>query len=174
MVGLAGYSNHAGIRTTSAPAEVSTPDGKCRLLMFAHPRCPCTKASISELARIMVNASDKVDATVYFFQPRTSQEHWTTGELWESAAAIPGVRVEADPGGAAAKQFGSTTSGDVLLYDASGRLQFQGGITASRGHEGDNLGKSTVMSILRGDRANVDHSPVFGCEIHSAAAGRNE
>jgi hypothetical protein len=78
------------------------------------------------------------------------------------------VQVRVDPDGAEADRFGSKTSGEVLLYDAYGGLRFQGGITPARGHEGDNLGKSTVASIVRGEPTDVGHSPVFGCVIRPA------
>ncbi|HZE13934.1 MAG TPA: hypothetical protein VE086_09265, partial [Chthoniobacterales bacterium] len=35
---------------------------KPTLLMFAHPHCPCTRASIGELAQIMAHAVGKVNA----------------------------------------------------------------------------------------------------------------
>jgi hypothetical protein len=143
-------------------------------LMFAHPHCPCTRASLSELARLMSRETSRIEATVYFYLPDGKSEDWALGSLWDSAAAIPGVHVQVDLNGAMASQFGSETSGDVLLYDTLGDLCFHGGITPSRGHEGDNLGKSTVMAVVAGDLAYVDQTPVFGCEIHSAAQCRRE
>lgn len=170
MSGLAAYSNQSGI-AANAPVSVAVPseaaNHKYRLLMFAHPRCPCTAASLSELARLMSRCADKVEATVYFFRPEHMSDDWVVGALWNSAVTIPGVRAEIDSQGQAAAQFGSTTSGQVLLYDPTGRLCFQGGITQGRGHEGDNTGKLTIMSIVRGDHTSVDHSPVFGCTFRS-------
>lgn len=170
MCGLAVYSSRSGI-AANPPVSTTLPAGtinhKYRLLMFAHPRCPCTAASVSELARLMSRCTNEVEATVYFFRPEHESDSWVTGTLWNSAVAIPGVRAEIDPHGQAAVQFGSTTSGQVLLYDSTGQLRFQGGITQGRGHEGDNAGKLTIMSIVRGDRTSVDHSPVYGCAFGS-------
>jgi hypothetical protein len=174
---LAHYSNQPGPRITAPPEQSSLSseaNSKFRLLMFAHPHCPCTRASVSELARLMSRETSRIDATVYLYRPDGKPDDWALGSLWNSAAAIPGVHVQVDPNGTVAAQFGSATSGDVLLYDASGSLRFHGGITAARGHEGDNLGKSTVMAVIAGDRANVDQTPVFGCAIHPAAQCRRE
>ena len=135
------------------------------LLMFACPHCPCTAASLGELARLMSRCMSDVDAIVYFYRPDSMPDDWVVGNLWNSAAAIPGVQVRIDPQGMEAARFGSRTSGEVLLYDTTGQPRFHGGITPRRGHEGVNLGKSTVISIVKGDRTNVDHCPAFGCAL---------
>jgi hypothetical protein len=173
---LADYTNQAGASAMTAPASIAPQAApsphRFRLLMFAHPHCPCTAASLNELARLMSGVASDVDATVYFYRPASAADDWALGRLWSSAAAIPGVQVQTDPNGDMAARFGSTTSGEVLLYDASGHLRFHGGITSGRGHEGDNLGETTVTSMITGNLTNVDHCPVFGCTIHSAAQRR--
>jgi len=177
---LCAYTNRAG--EPAAPPELvsdwpaASPEGcdvanpsraassdKYRLLMFAHPHCPCTKASVAELARLMARCVGKVDATVYFYRPDEMPDEWVYGRLWNSAQAIPGVDVTIDRYAEVSTRFGTSVSGDVLLYDPSGRLRFHGGITSGRGHEGDSLGKRAVTSIVMGESANVDHAPVFGC-----------
>jgi hypothetical protein len=163
---LAGYTNRAG-EPAAPPASVSdwpaAASDKYRLLMFAHPHCPCTKASVAELARLMARCVGKVDATVYFYRPDEMPDEWVHGRLWNSAKAIPGVDVTIDRYAEVSTRFGTSVSGEVLLYDSSGRLCFHGGITSGRGHEGDSLGKLAVISIVMGESANVDHAPVFGC-----------
>ena len=68
-----------------------------------------------------------------------------------------------------AKSFGTFTSGQTLLYDSAGRLLFKGGITAYRGHSGDNEGRSLITALLRGDApAQIKlpvAMPVFGCSL---------
>jgi hypothetical protein len=88
--------------------------------------------------------------------------------LWRSAAAQPGVTVLADEGGQEAQQFGVVASGHALLYDEQGRLTFSGGITASRGHEGDNVGADSLLAAL--GSSSLESSvptrfPVFGCAL---------
>jgi len=85
--------------------------------------------------------------------------------LWRSATAIPSVTVHEDPDGAQARLFGAETSGDVLLYDMRGQLMFQGGITGSRGHVGDNAGESSIISFLAGRETGLKKTPVYGCSL---------
>jgi hypothetical protein len=44
-------------------------------------------------------------------------------------------------------------------------LLFAGGITAARGHAGDNAGRSAIETLLAGGRPGYDRTPVFGCPI---------
>jgi hypothetical protein len=70
-----------------------------------------------------------------------------------------------DQGGVEARRFDVEGSGHVLLYAPSGKLLFSGGITPSRGHEGDNAGRSAIVSLILRGHAPVDHTPVFGCSL---------
>ena len=83
------------------------------------------------------------------------------------AAAIPGAQVLRDAGGVEAARFQAATSGQTLLYSAEGDLLFNGGITSARGHAGDNFGKSAIISLVNGGRAEHAETPVFGCTLES-------
>ncbi len=135
------------------------------LVMFAHPRCPCTRSSINELSMLMADCQNRVDATVLFFQPSSSNANWSRTDLWRSAAAIPGVTARADIDGQEAKLFHATTSGNVILFNAAGEMVFNGGITGSRGHEGDNDGRAALTSLLLYDKTIGAETPVFGCSL---------
>jgi hypothetical protein len=135
------------------------------LLMFAHPKCPCTRASIEELNRALARCGQKVSVHVLFFKPADAPAGWDQTDLRQSAAAIPGVEVLDDPDGALARRFGAETSGSVVLYDPQGKLLFTGGITGSRGHEGDNAGQSAIVALLEGRDANVHQTHVYGCSL---------
>ena len=80
------------------------------------------------------------------------------------APAVAGAATVGDPRAAEAGRFGVATSGHALLFDRDGRLLFSGGITPSRGHEGDNFGASAILARLDGRPAPAE-SPVFGCPI---------
>lgn len=144
------------------------------LIMFAHPRCPCTRASIGELAVLMTHCQNQVKACVVFFQPKGSSQDWPHTDLWRSAAAIPGVTVRSDEDGMEAKCFQATTSGHVVLYDALGKLVFSGGITSSRGHAGDNVGRSKLTQWLHHETAAGSETPVFGCSLLDPTPGCNK
>jgi hypothetical protein len=135
------------------------------LVMFVHPQCPCTRASIEELNRILARSRNSVSAQVWFFKPAGFSAEWTQSSLWRSATAIPGVAVHEDADGAQARLFGAETSGYVVFYDARGRLQFRGGITAGRGHAGDNAGEDAIVSLLAGHDAGLRQTPVYGCSL---------
>src|SRR5207248_10565652 len=130
------------------------------LVMFAHPRCPCTRASIEELNRLLARCQGKLATRVLFFQPSNYPPEWSRGSLWKSAEAIPGVIAQRDLDGLEARRFGAETSGFVVLYSASGHLLFRGGITGSRGHAGDNTGMEAIISLVNGERAGNSQTPV--------------
>jgi hypothetical protein len=175
---LWGYENAPGVKSSPAPAAFPVGSGILRdgarptLLMFAHPHCPCTRASLAEFSRLMTVAHGRVAAHVLFIKPAGAGGEWVESDLWASAAAIPGVRVIADEGGREAARFGAGTSGLTLLYGADGRLIFSGGITAARGHEGDNAGRDALATLLTNDKGEVSENkdevsetPVFGCQL---------
>jgi hypothetical protein len=144
--------------------------GTATLVMLAHPRCPCTRASMAELAVLMSRVGAHARAHVLFVRPRAVDPDWEKTALYQSAAAIPGVTAHTDPGGDEAALFRAATSGQVVAYDASGRLIFSGGITGARGHEGDNAGLSRVLALLSGKPADGHESKVFGCALASRDA----
>ena len=164
---------YAGAPGATAAAPVQWPGaspvprrpGMPTLIMLAHPRCPCSRASIGELAWIMARAGGKVAVHVFFVKPEGSPAEWEKGDLWRSAASIPGVAVHRDEKGVAAGLFGAETSGQTLLYDGSGRLAFSGGITGARGHAGANAGREAVHALLSGKGAARIEAPAFGCAL---------
>ena len=153
--------------SSSWPANAAVELAKDRptLVMLAHPQCPCTRASVSELAKLMARVQGKVQGYVLFYTPRDSGADWQNTDLRRSAAKIPGITVQADIDGAEAERFGAETSGHTFLFDPNGRLLFSGGITASRGHEGDNPGENAIVSLLNSRTVNRDRTFVFGCSL---------
>jgi hypothetical protein len=135
------------------------------LVMLAHPHCPCTRASIGELARLMTQAQGRVKAYVLFVKPPNFSDEWTQTDLLASAAAIPGVNVVRDDEGVEAGRFHAATSGQTMLYDLKGNLLFSGGITSARGHAGDNAGRTAIVSLLNTHDAGQKEAPVFGCPL---------
>jgi hypothetical protein len=139
------------------------------LVMLAHPRCPCTVVSVAELAQIMARLQGKVAAYVLLVKPKESGPDWEDTNLQRSAEGIPGVKVIVDPDGVEARRFGAETSGHTLLFGPDGRLLFSGGITASRGHAGDNAGKSAIVALLNNQTPVRAQTLVFGCPLADAA-----
>lgn len=140
-----------------------------RLVMVAHPRCPCTRASFEALARIMAHSQERATASVLFLKPKGVPVGWEQTDLWHSAAAIPGVQAVCDEEGHEAAHFGLESSGHVLLYDRIGQRLFSGGITAGRGHHGDNTGLDQCLALLNGVQTEQRDTPVFGCSLFDPA-----
>jgi hypothetical protein len=113
----------------------------------------------------MAHVRQKLDAHVFFYRPIHEPSAWVRTDLWRSANSIPGVQVLEDPEGALARRFGASTSGQTLLYNAGGRLVFNGGITAARGHSGDNNGRQAIVALLQGASPEQNITPVFGCSL---------
>jgi hypothetical protein len=132
------------------------------LVMLVHPRCPCSRASLEELDRIMARAGGRVSAHVVF--AHAGEHSQATTDLERRAADIRGVDVVEDDGTEAIR-FHAYTSGQTLLYGPDGRLLFNGGITVARGHEGDNGGRSAVEALLIGGPTSVRQTAVFGCSL---------
>ncbi len=147
------------------------PAGRPVLVMMAHPRCPCTRASLEELSRLLARVDGRLDTRVLFYAPAGADEEWWKTDLWRNAASIPGVETILDEDAVESRRFGTETSGHALLYDGRGRLLYSGGITVARGHVGDNAGRDAVEAILKGDPTARRRSPVFGCALHERPAG---
>ena len=157
-------AGHA-VRRWPAAASVARDPSRPTLITFAHPHCPCSRASVRELARLMARVGTRAAAYVLFVRPDSVPAGWERTALWDEAAKIPGVRVTTVDA-AQARAFGARVSGETLLFSADGDLLFAGGITASRGHEGDNVGRSQVTALLTGAAAAAApprRTSVFGC-----------
>ena len=167
---LWGYENTPG--KAAEPPKQWPADSKilpardhATLVMLAHPHCPCTRATIGELASIMAHSQGRLTAYVLFLKPTGFSEEWEKSDLWQSAASIPGVTAVIDDEGAEANRFHAATSGQTLLYDAAGLLLFSGGITGSRGHSGDNAGQAAIVSLVNSGAADLTETSVFGCPL---------
>jgi hypothetical protein len=135
------------------------------LLVFVHPYCSCTVATLHEIATL---SAGTVSTTVLFYRPKNSG--WQPGSLWRKVEhEIPAARQVWDDDGREAMRFGARTSGFAVLYDPKGDLLFHGGVTGSRGHEGDNLGIEQLRASIDTGRPTPRASLVFGC----ALAGEN-
>lgn len=139
------------------------------LLMFVHPHCPCSRASLRELDRALAQIAGRARVHVVFVKPSGTPPGWERSDLWDAATAIPGVDVSRDDGGHESARFDALTSGQTLLYGTDGRLLFSGGITVSRGHSGDNAGRAAIVALALGNRAPRRATHVFGCLLRSAS-----
>jgi len=165
------FENAPGVDLYSAPrmwpsgSSIPRSPGRPLLVLVVHPQCPCTKATIGELALIMARAHGTTDAHVLFYRPAGVAADWHETDLWRAATQIPGVHVSVDHGGIEQRRFAVMTSGHTLLYGADGALQFSGGITPARGHSGDNAGRTAISSLLMGAPSDRHTTFIFGCSL---------
>jgi hypothetical protein len=170
------YEGTPGVAAAATPgrwpavSRIKPAADRATLVMLAHPHCPCTRASINELSRLMTQAQGRVTAYVLFVKPPNFSDGWEQTDLWASAAAIPGVTVVRDDDGVEAVRFHAATSGQAVLYDAAGNLLFSGGLTSARGHAGANAGRTAIVSLLTSDEAVECATPVFGCPLFARDA----
>ncbi len=148
-----------------ADSRIALNEQGATLVVFAHPHCPCTGATLGELEKIVARCQKSVATWVVFFRPLESDVSWDQSDLTRIAGTIPSVRILSDQDGVEARRFHATTSGQALLYDRHGSLLFDGGITLARGHAGDNLGRSEIESYLIEGTLPSRQTPVYGCPI---------
>jgi hypothetical protein len=164
------YGYTAGASTTGrAPrwppdTGLAPPGRRPVLLLFVHPECPCSRATLSELARTLARSADAFDARVLIV-PADGASGST--HLRRSAEEIPGVLVLEDPEGAEAARFGACTSGTAAVYAAGGARRFFGGLTSARGHEGESAGAGALLALARGADPPVVETPVYGCGLRT-------
>ncbi len=148
---------------SSIPLELARPTG----VMFLHPHCPCSQASLAELKIVASACSTKAALHVVLVKPAGVDGSWERTSLADAAMKIPGVRVRCDADGREAALFGATTSGEMMLFAPNGRRLFDGGITVSRGHEGDNTGLTILRDLICSGSAEGETTPVYGCSLFS-------
>ena len=139
------------------------------MLVFLHPRCSCSEATLTELERLLIWGHGRVRALAIFVMPEKPGEAWTDSSILRHASAIPNLEIIRDPGGLEAHHFGALTSGFTEVFASSGALQFAGGITPARGQTGDSKGAQAIRdAISQGTRAGRK-SRVFGCLLENPA-----
>jgi hypothetical protein len=158
---LFAYSTSPGARGASpetwpAGSLLARDAANFTVVMFVHPECTCSRASLTELAAIVADAKPAPHVIVAFASSEPAGDNWDRARGFERVL---------DPGGAEAHRFGAETSGHVVVYDAAGSLRYSGGITGSRGHAGDNVGRRTVLATLAGGATRDFTHAVFGCAL---------
>jgi hypothetical protein len=151
------------------------------LLVFIHPRCSCTPATLEQLNQLLDSTHAAVRTVLVVYRsnavdPAISE---TSNRATASAAGQPGIRSAIEPikslraqaqivldtDGVLARRFGAATSGEIVLYSA-GRLLFQGGITPMRAQVGESAGADALRIALTNGAAQARIFSVFGCPIY--------
>jgi len=150
-----------------AASHLAHNSGGYTLVVLLHPECPCSAATLTELASILPESRGQLRTQVVFADYDEIPTRPEASALWRQASRLPGVSVSKDSDGTEIRNFAALTSGETRLYGPNGELLFQGGITAARGHVGDNPGQAAVADWVAGRHpAHAPKSlPAFGCAL---------
>lgn len=171
MLAIWRYETAAGqgaLAPTTWPldSQITRGAGQQTLLVFAHPRCPCTQATLSELEQLLESPPEHTQVRLLFMVPSVEKSEWTHSPLVRQAEGIRGLAIDFDAGNVEAERFGVETSGQTLLYNAEGRLLFAGGITPARGRTGPSIGNAALRAHLRSATTKTSAAAeVFGCPL---------
>jgi hypothetical protein len=146
-------------------AQINPVGGTGTIVMFIHPKCPCTQASLSELERLVSQIPAETRTYVVCAVPAEAGADWLDTALVSRARSLAGVVVLNDTDGAMLSAFDAKTSGETFVYDKNSERIFHGGITSSRGHEGANAGRFAVAELLGGRTEKSCTTPIFGCPL---------
>ena len=152
------------IKTTPALAAANSSSQTPLLLVFMHPRCSCTPATLQQLDHILDVSHAPVRLALVVYQSAVVNEPSAQSArlLRHTAQIVPDIN------GRLARRFGAATSGEVVLYSSGGQLLYQGGITPLRAHTGDSLASDALRLALTTGEAQARTFNVFGCPIFSA------
>lgn len=134
------------------------------LVMVLHPHCPCSRASLQQVASIM-NSKNSPKCLLLFYTPSSFAKDWEKTDLWNQALEISGAELISDIDGIEAQKFGGITSGQTYIFDKAGILNFSGGITIARGHSGECANLAIAKNALEDKFAVSNVTPVYGCPI---------
>jgi hypothetical protein len=151
---------------TAAPPPVSVaPAPNYRVMLFAHPLCPCTRATLHELNETITRIAPQTRVQVVFVTAGLDPKSMERSALETLARELPNVDVQFDNTGDVARTYGATVSGEVIAFNPAGDLIFQGGITPARGHQGDALGQQQLEQLVMGKSNDFCAAPVYGCRL---------
>jgi hypothetical protein len=159
----------APVQYWPAQSTIARQHGESTLLLFLHPKCPCSQATLTELDRLLTSLKQSSvrlpQLVVVSTVPIPANDSWLHTATTQRAEQLPNAKLFVDPAGREASRFGAATSGLVMLFDQNGMRKFAGGVTEARGHEGSNVGSELLTEILRGERVDSHEIPAFGCRL---------
>lgn len=166
------YANRPGelgypVRNASTTA-LHLDQSRHTLVVFVHPRCPCTVATVEQIARLQRKCRGLFTTRIVAYRPSYAEAEWSEGAVLRGASRLVDCEIIDDPDAAEALEIGAQVSGTAALYAPDGTLRFWGGLTPQRGHAGDSLGLDAVAAILRGERLDSYRAPTFGCSLVNA------
>jgi hypothetical protein len=151
------------------PAEADT-----RIIVFAHPYCPCTRATLDQLDQSLTRFPHNTFVRVVFTTAGLHGRDIAESGLVAFARRMPRVDVYLDETAEETLRFQARVSGEVLAFDRSGNCQFHGGLTSGRGHRGESTGQRQLERVAVGDSTAPFIGPVYCCVLPSGTVRTDE
>lgn len=136
------------------------------IVIFLHPKCPCSKASLRQLFDFTSHIESLEIVTVLVL-PDGTDKAFAQGPVMAVLEQEHHYRPILDAAGKEAAIFGAQTSGQALAYNHDGRLLFSGGLTSTRGHVGYSASILALLKALQDSRPAPGSYPVFGCQLQN-------
>jgi hypothetical protein len=138
---------------------------RTRIVVFAHPGCPCTRATLAELEEVLASCRGDICASIVFVTADLPPEVIKTSDTVAAAQQLKRVTVVFDERGELAARFGATVSGEAFVFNAADQRIFHGGITVGRGHRGLSPGRERLEQAINTPDVDAGSAPVFGCRL---------
>jgi hypothetical protein len=151
-----------------AGATIARDDAKPTLLLFLHPRCTCSAATLTVLESVLARTNAAPTVHVFWLQPAGADANWRDTDIVRSVDGMPAI-LQHDDDGTESQRFGARTSGHTMLYGIDGTLRFAGGITGARARADDNAGRQRLVAALAGGPGQIA-ADVFGCPLRAHGA----
>jgi len=138
---------------------------KSTFVIFLHPHCPCSRASVAAMNEIMNTFPNSAEFHAVFVRPAGVNADWLQSDLYQACKGNDRLVTSIDDNGVEAVKFGAKASGQTYIYDANHQLAFSGGLTSGRGMEEKGEERKMVASALIKRQNSPLHSPTFGCAL---------
>jgi len=166
------YQTRQGTRGTipahwPADSRIDRTAGHSTLLVFLHPNCPCSMASVHSLQRCLRAIPPEGRPRTVFVMRPAARDDWRARKLRATAAETPDGSFYQDDGEKEIARFGANVSGHLLLFGAGGDLLFDGGVTPERGQEEESMASDHFREVLTGMSRSPVRTAVFGCALQS-------
>jgi hypothetical protein len=168
MAGVLQYDTRPGLRPIQEPGVREADPGRWTLIMVVHPDCPCSKASLRNLAAILDATRLPVRAEIVGAVPPGYDGPMRNLALARGIVKSELVIMDADR---ALQTYGARTSGHLFVYDPDQDLVYSGGLTPARGAE-DAMSSMRWFNVLVRQGAIASSAPTFGCSLSSATGAR--
>ena len=136
---------------------------KPTVVVFLHPYCPCSKATVSALQELADHYGSSVQFDAVFVRPKGVGAGWEHSDLYATCRQDKAITTFVDDLGVEAKDFGAMASGQAYVFDAHGQIALAGGLTPARGEVWTDRQRDLIVEALQGHRGI--RTPTFGCAL---------